>query len=59
MNKYYSYTAILNNGRKTKAHQTYQGAIKEAEEIIKREEANGYYVNQSSVPGVSWRVLPE
>lgn len=51
--------AILNNGRKTDAHQTYQGAIAEAEEIIKREGANGYYINQYSVPGVSWRVLPE
>ncbi len=54
--KYVSFVGVV-NGKKTEGHKTREGAKEEAVELMKREQANGYYIQESVIPGVSWRYL--
>lgn len=54
--KYVSFVGVV-NGKKTERHKTREGAKEEAVELMKREQANGYYIQENVIPGVSWRYL--
>ena len=54
--KYVSFVGVV-NGKRTEGHKTRKGAEEEAIELMKREQANGYYIQESVIPGVSWERL--
>ena len=54
--KYVSFVGVV-NGKRTEGHKTRKGAEEEAEELMKREQVNGYYIQENVIPGVSWRHL--
>ena len=54
--KYVSFVGVV-NGKRTEGHKTREGAKEEAIELMKKEQVNGYYIQESVIPGVSWKRL--
>ena len=54
--KYVSFVGVV-NGKRTEGHKTREGAEKEIIELMKKENANGYSIQENIIPGVSWRCL--
>lgn len=54
--KYVSFVGVV-NGKRTEGHKTREGAEKKAIELMKKENANGYSIQENITLGVSWRCL--
>ena len=54
--KYVSFVGVV-NGKRTEGHKTREGAEKEVIELMEKENANGYSIQENIIPGVSWRCL--